>query len=236
MQVLPVGKEGLRTVVAAVASWVTLALLIAASEYRDHDLSQLRAPGRDAAELARVLRDPRIRGYEVEVELNTPIAQIQERILDFCADRHPDDQLLIYLSCHGVLDSYGRLHYATTDTKRRKLAAAAVAAVWLNERLDECRARCQVLILDCCHSGAFARGAKGDTELALQRRFEPRGRGWVVLTASRGTDLRTTLESPRPRVRLSGQGRAGGFPRNRRRPGTADARGAHTSRAPGQGR
>jgi hypothetical protein len=160
------------------------ALLIAASVYRDHDLSRLRAPGLDAAELARVLRDPRIGGYEVEVELNAPVARLQERVVDFCADRHPDDQLLIYLSCHGVLDGYGRLYYATRDAKRQKLAATA----WLNERLDECRARCQVLILDCCHSGAFARGAKGDTELGLQQRFEPQGRGRVVLTASRGTE------------------------------------------------
>ena len=49
-------------------------------------------------------------------------------------------------------------------------------------------ARRQIVILDCCHSGAFAGGAKGDTDLALQRRFQPRGHGRVVLTASRSTE------------------------------------------------
>jgi hypothetical protein len=164
------------------------ALLIATSSYSDPDLSQLRAPGRDAGELAEVLRDPRIGGFEVHTELNPLYGELLEKIEDFCANRHPNDQLLVYLSCHGVLDANGRLYYAATNTQRRKLAATAVAASWLNERLEDCRARRQIIILDCCHSGAFARDAKGDTSLDLQQRFQPRGRGRVVLTASRSTE------------------------------------------------
>jgi len=165
-----------------------LALLLATSAYSDPDLSQLRAPGRDAHQLAQVLGDPRIGGYEVQVELNAVSSELHEKVEDFCADRHPDDQLLIYLSCHGVLDVKGRLYYAAANTSRRRLAATAVAATWLSERLEDCRARSQVLILDCCHSGAFVRGAKGDADLALQQRFEPQGRGRIVLTASRATE------------------------------------------------
>ena len=165
-----------------------LALLIATSVYSDPDLRQLRAPGRDARELAEVLRDPRIGGFDVQVLANAASGEVQEGIEDFCTDRHPGDQLLIYLSCHGVLDTYGRLYYATVNTRRQRLAATAVAAAWLNERLEDCRARRQILVLDCCHSGAFAKGAKGDSDLELQHRFEPQGRGRVVLTASRSTE------------------------------------------------
>jgi YVTN family beta-propeller protein len=165
-----------------------LALLVATSAYNDPDLRQLRAPGHDATELAEVLRDPRIGGFDVQVLINPASGEVQEGIEDFCTDRHPDDQLLIYLSCHGVLDSYGRLYYAAANTRRHRLAATAVAAAWLNERLEDCRARRQILVLDCCHSGAFAKGTKGDTDLALQHRFEPHGRGRVVLTASRSTE------------------------------------------------
>src|SRR5215475_10164575 len=165
-----------------------LALLVATSTYSDPDLRQLRAPGHDADQLAEVLRDPHIGGFGVHVLINPASGEVQEGIEDFCTDRHPDDQLLIYLSCHGVLDSYGRLYYAAANTRRQRLAATAVAAAWLNERLEDCRARRQIIILDCCHSGAFARGAKGDNNLALQQRFEPRGRGRVVLTASRSTE------------------------------------------------
>src|SRR5215470_4293994 len=165
-----------------------LALLVATSVYSDPDLRELRAPGRDAAELNEVLRDPRIGGFEVQMLVNASSGEVQEGIEDFCTDRHPDDQLLIYLSCHGVLDSNGRLYYTATNTRRQRLAATAIAATWLTERFEDCRARRQILVLDCCHSGAFAKGAKGDADLALQQRFEPHGRGRVVLTASRSTE------------------------------------------------
>ena len=165
-----------------------LALLIATSDYNDPDLRKLRAPGRDARELAEVLRTPQIGGFAVQTLINARCSEVLEAIEDFCADRHPDDQLLIYLSCHGVLDDRGRLYYASTDTRRQRTAATAVAAAWLNERLEDCRARRQIVILDCCHSGAFAGGAKGEGGLALEQRFEPSGRGRLVLTASRGTE------------------------------------------------
>ena len=134
-----------------------LALLVATSDYADPDLSQLRAPGRDASELAVVLRDPQIGSFDVQTLIDARSGDIQEKIEEFCADRNPDDQLLIYLSCHGVLDDSGRLYYAATNTRRQRAAATAVAATWLNERLDDCRACRQIVLLDCCHSGAFAR-------------------------------------------------------------------------------
>jgi hypothetical protein len=164
------------------------ALLIATSDYNDAALRQLRAPGRDASELSDVLRNPMIGMFDVQTLINAPSGELQEKIAEFCADRDPDDHLLIYLSCHGLLDDSGRLYYAAKNTRRQREAATAVAASWLNERLDDCRARRQIVVLDCCHSGAFARSAKGDSDLALEQRFRPHGRGRVVLTASRSTE------------------------------------------------
>jgi len=165
-----------------------LALLIATSDYNDPALRQLRAPGRDASDLAEVLGIPQIGGFIVQTLINARYGELLEAIEEFCADRRPDDQLLIYMSCHGVLDDRGRLYYAATDTRRQRTAATAVAAAWLNERLEDCRARSQIVILDCCHSGAFAKGLKGQADLALEQRFKPHGRGRIVLTASRGTE------------------------------------------------
>ena len=54
--------------------------------------------------------------------------------------------------------------------------------------MEECRSNCQVVILDCCNSGAFGRaGGKGgpDTDLRLPERFVTQGRGRAILTASR---------------------------------------------------
>jgi Caspase domain len=178
------------------ATGARLALLIACCEYRDPALRQLRSPGRDVCDLEGVLGNPQIGGFDVQTLLNASSGDVQEGIEDFCADRNPDDQLLIYLSCHGVLDDFGRLYYAAANTRRLRLAATAVPAAWLNERLEDCRARRQVVVLDCCHSGAFARGSKGDPGLALRQRFEPHGRGRVVLTASRSTEYSFEGEEP----------------------------------------
>ena len=75
-----------------------VALLIATAEYSDPDLRKLRAPGRDASELAEVLGAPQIGGFAVQTLINARCSEVLEAIEDFCADRHPDDQLLIYLS------------------------------------------------------------------------------------------------------------------------------------------
>jgi caspase domain-containing protein len=163
-----------------------LALVIATGSYLDPALAKLRAPGRDATELADVLGDEAIGGFEVETVLDAPAEALRRQIARFCAGVGPHDLALIYLSCHGVLDDRGRLYYASADTDRALLSATAVPAAWLNEQLEDCRSRRQILVLDCCHSGAFAKGAKGEGELALRDRFE--GRGRVVLTGSRGTE------------------------------------------------
>jgi streptogramin lyase len=54
----------------------------------------------------------------------------------------------------------------------------------LQELLDECRARAQIVILDCCYSGAFSRpGAfKGDQRVGAVDALS--GRGRAILTAS----------------------------------------------------
>ena len=163
-----------------------LALVIATASYSDPTLDQLRAPGDDAKDLADVLADPEVGGFDVEAVLDAPTETIRRRIARFCHRGGPRDLALIYLSCHGVLDDRGRLYYATSDTEREWLSVTAVPAAWLNEQLEDCRCRRQVLVLDCCHSGAFAKGAKGEATLALRDRFE--GRGRVIVTASRATE------------------------------------------------
>ncbi len=88
----------------------------------------------------------------------------------FLSDRDGGDMVVVYLSCHGVLDRRNRLYFAATDTAKDLLSSTGIPAAWLLDRLEDCRARQQVLILDCCFSGAFAHGSKGDADLALERR------------------------------------------------------------------
>src|SRR4051794_35872745 len=159
------------------------ALVVATASYADPVLRRLRAPATDAAELAAVLADPQVGGFEVTSVLDPTAQQLRIAVVDFLAGRGPEELVVVYLSCHGLTDARRRLYFAATDTAQARLAATGVESDWLRERLEDCRARSQVLILDCCFSGSFAHGFKGVDELGLQNRLAP-GRGRVVLTAS----------------------------------------------------
>jgi hypothetical protein len=166
-----------------------LALVVATGVYTaDPGLRRLRAPARDADDLAQVLADPGIGGFAVTTVIDQPAQQVRLAIEDFLVDRGTGDLLLVYLSCHGLLDARRRLYFAATDTHKDRLGSTGVEAAWVLDQLEHCRARRQVLILDSCFSGAFAHGAKGEADLGLRDRFVGQGRGRVVLTASTATE------------------------------------------------
>jgi caspase domain-containing protein len=165
-----------------------LALVIATTRYADTSLRQLRAPARDAADLRDLLADPQIGGFTVTSVVDSTAQGVRSAVEEFLTGRDPGDLLLVYLSCHGLVDLRRRLYFSATDTLKDRLASTGVEAEWLLDQLEDCRARQQVVILDCCFSGAFAKGAKADTDLALGERFHGQGRGRVVLTASRASE------------------------------------------------
>jgi hypothetical protein len=159
------------------------ALVIAIAHYNDPELRELRSPVRDAHDLAAVLGDPAIGGFTVTTVIDQTDAQVRLAITEFLDARGPQDTVLVYLSCHGIQDQPGRLYFAATNTLKARPRATAVKSADVLDELDECRARQQILILDCCFSGAFGHGGKG--ELDLERQLVGHGRGRVVLTASR---------------------------------------------------
>ncbi|MCA1702508.1 MAG: caspase family protein [Actinobacteria bacterium] len=164
-----------------------LALLVATYKYEDSGLRQLIAPGQDAEALATVLRNPDIAGFDVAILVNQPLRVVGRAIGDFYRNRRSDDLTLLYFTGHGVKDDDGRLYLAMTDTSRDSLLFTALAAQQIDYAIESCPSRQNVLLLDCCYSGAFPAGSisKGDLEVNTLERFS--GRGRVVLTASDST-------------------------------------------------
>ena len=165
------------------------ALIVANWKYEDEDLRQLVAPANDAEALAGVLRDPKICGFEVTTLLNRPSREACEQIERFFLDRKRDDLLLLYFSCHGIKDDDGLLYFAAPDTRLiehgRPLRSTALSADFVRSVMRASSSRRQVLMLDCCYSGAFAGAmlSKGDKSAGVKDQFE-QGRGMVVMTAS----------------------------------------------------
>jgi hypothetical protein len=160
------------------------ALIIACDSYRDRSLRQLVAPAQDAQALAEVLANPSIGAFEVKTLLNESSEIVRREIELFFSNRKRDDLLLLYFSCHGIKDQDGKLYFSATDTDRILLRSTAIASNFVNEVMLTSRSRRQLLLLDCCYSGAFARGmsAKAGMNIHTKEHFD--GRGRVVLTAS----------------------------------------------------
>ena len=91
-----------------------------------------------------------------------------------------------------MLSQNRTLYFATTNTRLARLRATAIEDRFVDEVMQHSRARSIVLILDCCHSGAFGRGLvpKSAPNPGIKHRFD--GRGRITLTAS--TDLEYAFE------------------------------------------
>jgi len=181
------------------------ALLVATADYGDPAFRRLRAPGHDVEALRRVLADAAIGGFDVRALVNQPGQVVEEEIEGFFTDRKPDDLLLLYLSCHGVKDQDERLYFAAADTKLQRLAASGISSTFVNEQMGNSRSKRVVLLLDCCYSGAFARGfaPRGGQGVELKERLQ--GRGRVVITASSAMEYafeaaQLTADSAQPSV------------------------------------
>jgi Caspase domain/Domain of unknown function (DUF4850) len=164
-----------------------VALLVATDHYQDSGLSRLAAPSADVRQLAAVLDEPAIAGFEVVQLRNRPNAEVGKAIGSFYRDRRRDDLTLLYFSGHGIKDDYGHLYLAMTDTDRDNLHFTGLRGEQIRLAMEGCRSRQNVLILDCCYAGAFPAGpgVKGDT--AVHALEQLTGRGSVVLTSSDAT-------------------------------------------------
>jgi hypothetical protein len=161
-----------------------LALLIGCADYQDLKFRQLPTSAEDVAALTRVLRDQTIGDFTVDTRFNGSAGEVSEQIEAFFADRKPDDLLLLYFSCHGVLDSRGRLYFVVCNTRNELLDSTGISARWVNEQMDHSRSQRIVLLLDCCYGGAFAGSLTRRSAGAEDILEQLGGRGRVVITAS----------------------------------------------------
>jgi EAL domain-containing protein (putative c-di-GMP-specific phosphodiesterase class I)/uncharacterized caspase-like protein len=165
------------------------ALVIGVSEYQD-GLGALPSSVRDAEALQQVLQDPTIGEFhEVKVLRNPSSQEMQIEIEILFTEAKRDDLVLLYFSGHGIKDEVGKLHFATSETrkniKNKKLVqATAVPASFVHDMMNSCSAKRQSIILDCCFSGAFdpTLAVKDDSSIDLLGQLGAEGR--VVMASS----------------------------------------------------
>jgi EAL domain-containing protein (putative c-di-GMP-specific phosphodiesterase class I) len=170
-----------------------LALLIGVSEYDEAGLNPLPAAVNDVDAIQRVLTNLD-RGDFVEADItvlkNPQRQEMEDAIYGLFTKRQKEDLLLFYFSGHGFRDESGKLYLSTRGTRKdngRLVKPSVVAASFLHEQMNESKSQRQVVILDCCFSGAFAQGmtVKDDGTVNLQEQLG--GKGRAILTSSTST-------------------------------------------------
>ena len=162
------------------------ALLVGISEFTDPRLAKLNAPRGDVEALAQVLKDPVRGGFDdVATCLDQDLQTIRDQLAALLDDRNPNDMVLLYYSGHGIMTKGQRLFLATGQSSFDRPQARSLAALEMRDMLEQSRAGKQVVILDCCHSGAFVDGAKGVAQTITGDTFgSDSAEGQYVLTAT----------------------------------------------------
>ena len=163
-----------------------VALLIGVSEYGE-GIPSLSAPLNDVAAMKRVLENEEMGGFQdIKTLINPDPVAMQTKVQQIFADVHKDDLVLLFFSGHGITDDNNRLYFATKGTSKDFYKATSVPASFVQDISLECYAKRQVIVLDCCYSGAFAEGWQAKSiGLNLERELGKEGR--VVLTSSTAT-------------------------------------------------
>ena len=170
-----------------------VALLIGVGNYEHpDDLKPLVSAPKDVAAMQRILLNAQMGEFSEVIPLIDPDPmQMQEAIETLYRDREKDDLVLLFFSGHGIKDDSGKLYFSTRVTRKTPkgelVKSTAVPARFVQEIMGNSRSRRQVMILDCCFSGAFdpALNAKDDGSVDLQNLG---AEGRVVLTSSSSTE------------------------------------------------
>ncbi|GAA4811607.1 caspase family protein [Streptomyces ziwulingensis] len=142
------------------------AVLIGVGGYQE--LSRLPTVGPGARRLKRLLTDPALWGLPDKhcVVLSDPVSSDQVLKAVRAAARAATDTLVVYFAGHGTLAADGdlclMLPKAPADGLYGVVRYRDLREILLSDR----RARNQVMVLDCCHSGAVVTGYMGPGSMA----------------------------------------------------------------------
>lgn len=173
-----------------------VALLIGVSDY-GNGLTSLPGTQTDIQEMQRVLQNPKVSRFDAVDLLSNPDPFEMQLAIEklFSENRSLDDLILLYFSGHGVKADDGTLHFATRVTQKnqqgRIFTSTAVSSNFIQTCMSQSRSKRQVLILDCCFSGALANDMKAKQAIdeAIDVKAQLGGEGRAVLTSSTATQV-----------------------------------------------
>ena len=170
-----------------------IALLIGVSNYDSPDLKPLPAAARDVAAMQEVLQNPDLGEFDrVSVLTDPDLGQIQDAINSLFDDCQTDDLVLLYFSGHGITDEAGNFFFTNRTTRKTKQGrlnkGSATPASFVHDLMENCESDRLVIVLDCCHSGAFPTGMTARDAGMIDFSRQLGGKGRIILTSSAATE------------------------------------------------
>lgn len=161
------------------------ALLVANSTFPNdpHNFPELRGPRNDPLLLRGALCNEHHGLFvedDVRVVLDRVAAENMAEAEDFFYSATRVDTLLLYYTGHGRLDLNNQLFLCGQNSRIDRLLSTAIKASDLQAMIDASAAAATIIVLDCCHSGAFKGGG-------IAGRLT--GRGRFVITSCRTGEL-----------------------------------------------
>ena len=176
------------------------ALLIGNWHYPEDpaNLPDLKGPLNDVSRLAELIADPGTGLFapaDIMALTERASHEITAELEQFFGDATRTDVLLVYYSGHGLTADDGSLLLCGRNARTDRRLASTVSAETINRMMRSCAAAAIVIVLDCCHAGAFKSGEFA-ADLA--------GKGRFVLGASRSRDRAPDAEHATGLSRFTG--------------------------------
>ena len=167
------------------------ALLVGTSEYPEcKDLKPLHGSLLDVDAMQRVLiANGEFDSDDIVVLKNASRQVIEDAIHNLfnALERKKDDLVLFYFSGHGVVDEGYKLFLGTPSSRKegnKIVKPTTVAATYLHDAINDSKSQHQVLIFNCCFSGAFAQGMTVMDDGSVNLKNQLGGKGRAILTSS----------------------------------------------------
>ncbi len=130
------------------------ALLIANENFEDRSLSR---PEHAAAD-AKLLRGALVGRYKVPLDqtltlTDESLVRLEQSVPDFLGRLGADDKLLVYVAGRAYRNEDGKVYLAPRSFDLRRMNVTGLPLQWLVDRLESCKAKEKLLLLDCGRAG-----------------------------------------------------------------------------------
>lgn len=172
-------------------------ITIGVSNFKQADFN-LRYAHKDAADIAKLFESKRLNYGSVKTFLLQNEFATRENILKLrkeLLNTRPDDQVVLFIASHGLLDDNLDYYLATYDIDFNNPSARGLRYDELEGILDSIPARQKLVLIDACHSGEVD---KEETELTEATKISDShitSRGFKALKSKENSiDLKTSFE------------------------------------------